>query len=483
MSGTTGRRRRTARRRAAAWILATFVPALLCGFAAALPAAAPASPESPNAPSVARVVEVRIDGVIQPILAEFMDGAFDEAAKSKASLILITMNTPGGLDTSMRDIIQRIISSPVPVAVYVSPSGSRAASAGFYILLSADIAAMAPGTDTGAASPIFMVGGSPVQIDDTLRKKAMNEAAAYLRSISGKRGRNVDLAEKAVTEAKAFSDTEALNGNLIDLITPTAEDLLARLDGRTLKRFDGTTTTLELKNPVRTKIEVSAKQRFLGWVAQPDLLFILLIVGILGLYVEFNHPGLILPGVIGGIALLLFLVGVEVVPVNLLGILLIAAALVLFILEAKVTSHGLLALAGVLAMLVGALILVRSPITGMGVSFGVAAAVTLPFALLTVMIMRLALGTFRIKQSVGAEQLIGAFGEARQDLDGSGMVFVHGELWRAEAAQKIPAGTRVRVERVDGLTLHVAPARDESATADASAASSKPAATHGSVQK
>jgi membrane-bound serine protease (ClpP class) len=418
----------------------------------------------------ARIVEINIDGIIQPILAEFISSAFDEAASSKASLILITMNTPGGLDTSMRQIIQRIISSPVPVVVYVSPSGSRAASAGFYILLSTDIAAMAPGTDTGAASPIFMVGGTPIQIDETLKHKAMNEAAAYLRSISERRGRNVELAEKAVTEAKAYSASEALSGNLIDLIAGSTEELLAKLDGRTIKRFDGTSVTLKLAGAVRTKVEVSAKQRFLGWLAQPDLLFILLIVGILGLYVEFTHPGLIFPGVLGGIALLLFLTGAEVVPLNMLGILLIAGAVVLFVMEAKVTSHGALALAGVLAMLVGALILVRSPITGMGVSIGVALSVTLPFALITVFVMRLAIGTFSLRQTTGTNVLVGAVGEVREAVDGTGMVFVKGELWRAAATVKIPPGAHVRVERVDGLTLQVVPLEGEEVAATKSPA-------------
>jgi len=421
-----------------------------------------------------RVVEINIDGIIQPILAEFVSEAFDEAARTKASLILITMNTPGGLDTSMRQIIQRIISSPVPVAVLVSPSGSRAASAGFYILLSADIAAMSPGTDTGAASPIFMVGGTPVQIDETLKRKAMNEAAAYLRSITEKRGRNVELAEKAVTEAKAYSASEALSGNLVDMIVASPEELLAKLDGRTIKRFDGTSVTLKLAGAVHTRVEVSAKQRFLGWLAQPDLLFILLIVGILGLYVEFTHPGLIYPGVLGGISILLFLTGAEVVPLNMLGILLIAGAVVLFVLEAKVTSHGALATGGVLAMLVGALILVRSPMTGMGVSIGVALSVTLPFALITVLVMRLAIRTFALRQTVGTGVLVGAIGEVREVVDGTGMVFVKGELWRAAAGVKIPVGARVRVEHVNGLTLQVVPA-GEQAVAGNSPAGSEPA--------
>jgi membrane-bound serine protease (ClpP class) len=275
-------------------------------------------------------MEIPIDGVIQPFLADFVDEALAQAASEHATLVVLTLNTPGGLDTSMRDIIQHIISSPVPVAAYVSPSGSRAASAGFYILLSADIAAMAPGTDTGASSPIFLVGGAAAQVDETLKKKAMNEAAAYLRSISGKRSRNVELAEKAVTEAKAFSDSEALAGKLIDLVAANPQDLLSKLDGRTVTRFDGSTVTLHLQGAVTSKYQESNKQKFLGWVAEPDVMFILLIVGLIGLYVEFTHPGLILPGAIGGVAILLFLVGAQVVPINLFAILLIAAAVALF---------------------------------------------------------------------------------------------------------------------------------------------------------
>jgi membrane-bound serine protease (ClpP class) len=457
-------------------LAAFFLAAGLWKEQSALAAESPAPGQSlqASAGQAPRVVEINIDGIIQPILAEFVSGAFDEAARSKASLILITMNTPGGLDTSMRQIIQRIISSPVPVAVFVWPSGSRAASAGFYILLSADIAAMSPGTDTGAASPIFMVGGTPIQIDETLKRKAMNEAAAYLRSITEKRGRNIELAEKAVTEAKAYSASEALSGNLVDMIVASPEELLAKLDGRTIKRFDGASVTLKLTGAVRSKVEESAKQRFLGFLAQPDLMFILLIVGILGLYVEFTHPGLIYPGVLGGISLLLFLTGADVVPLNMLGILLIAGAVVMFVLEAKVTSHGVLAAGGVLAMLVGALILVRSPMTGMGVSIGVALSVVLPFAVITVMVMRLAIGTFALKQTVGTAVLVGAIGEVREVVDGTGMVFVKGELWRAAAGVRIPIGARVRVEQVNGLTLQVVPAREQ-AVAGNSPAGSEPA--------
>ncbi|HMD33215.1 MAG TPA: nodulation protein NfeD [Candidatus Acidoferrales bacterium] len=440
------------------WRIALLVPFLIVAGAAALsllPFHAAAQAPAGAAP---RVLQIPIDGMIQPFLADFVDEALAQAATEHASLVLLTLNTPGGLDTSMRDIIQHIISSPVPVAAYVSPSGSRAASAGFYILLSADIAAMAPGTDTGASSPIFVVGGTVAQVDETLKKKAMNEAAAYLRSISGKRSRNVELAETAVTEAKAFSDAEALSGKLIDLVAANPADLLAKLDGRTITRFDGSSVTLHLQGAVTSKYEQSSKQKFLGWVAEPDVMFILLIVGLIGLYVEFTHPGLIFPGTIGGVAILLFLVGAQVVPINLFAILLIAAAVALFAIEAKVTSHGVLALAGVVAMLAGALVLVRSPITGAGVSIGVALGFTLPFAFLAVMVMRLAMRAFAMKQSMGVNELVGQTGEVREPVDGTGVVFVAGALWRARAPEKIPSGSKVKVVRVDGLTLEVTPA-------------------------
>jgi membrane-bound serine protease (ClpP class) len=426
--------------------------------------AAAAAQSSAVATGAPHVVEIPIDGVIQPFLADYVAEGMASAATEHATLILLTLNTPGGLDTAMRDIIQHIISSPVPVAAYVSPSGSRAASAGFYILLSADVAAMAPGTDTGASSPIFLIGGTAAQVDETLKKKAMNEAAAYLRSISGKRSRNVELAEKAVTEAKAFSDAEALNGKLIDLVAASPSELFAKLDGRSITRFDGTAVTLHLQGATISKYEESSKQKFLGWVAEPDVMFILLIVGLIGLYVEFTHPGLIFPGVLGGISILLFLVGAQVVPINLFAILLIAGAVALFAIEAKVTSHGLLAAGGVLAMLAGALVLVRSPITGEGVSLGVALGFTVPFAVLAVFVMRLAMRTFAMKQSMGSSELVGRTGEVREAVEGTGMVFVRGELWRARSAAKLPVGSKIRVLRVDGLVLEVEAAPVEAET-------------------
>src|SRR5229473_1388902 len=247
----------------------------------------------------AQVIELRIGDEIEPVMAEYVDSGIEEAARRHASLVLISMDTPGGLSTSMEDIIQHILDSPVPVVVYVSPTGARGASAGFFILLSADVAAMAPATHTGAASPVFMIGGYTVNIDETMRRKVMEDAKAFLRSYTEKRGRNPALAETAVSEAKAFTEKEALDGKLIDLLADSPEDLLTKLNGRTIKRFDGKAVTLELANPVRAAYEMSARQKFLSRIVQPDVFFILLILGVLGLYTEFTHPGMIAPGVIG----------------------------------------------------------------------------------------------------------------------------------------------------------------------------------------
>jgi membrane-bound serine protease (ClpP class) len=418
-------------------------------------------------PDRARVMELRIGDEIEPILAEYIDSGIAQAQQQQAKLILITMDTPGGLGSSMEEIIQHILSSPVPVVVYVSPTGSRAASAGFFILLSADVAAMGSGTHTGAASPLLEIGGVPLNVDDTLKKKILNDATAFLRSYAAKRGRNVSLAETAVTEGKAFTETEALDGKLIDLIATSPEDLLAKLNGRTITRFDGSATQLDLRNPERVVLEMSLRQRLLARAVQPDVFFILLIVGVLGLYTEFTHPGMVAPGVVGAIAIVLALFAMQILPVNFAGLLLILVALGLFILEAKYTSHGVLAIGGVVAMLIGALMLVRSPLTGAGVSLGVALGVTVPFALVTIFLMRLVLRSRGWKQTTGAEQLIGADAEVTQAIAPiaaesatpafEGMVRMRGELWRAVAAQPIPAGAHVRVVRIAGLTLHVAP--------------------------
>jgi membrane-bound serine protease (ClpP class) len=405
------------------------------------------------------VVELKIDGEVEPILATYIDEGITNAANRHASLVLITMDTPGGLSDSMKDIIQHILASQVPVAVYVYPTGSRGASAGFFILLSADIAAMAPGTHTGAASPIIGVGGYPVTIDETLRRKIMNDAQAFLRSFAEKRGRNPKLAETAVTDAKAFTEKEALDGKLIDLIASSEDDLLRQLNGREIARFDGSKLKLALANPVRVPFELSARQKFLSRIVEPDIFFILLILGVLGLYTEFTHPGVVAPGVVGGICMVLALYAMHILPVNLAGVFLIILALALFILEAKFTSHGVLAAGGIVSMLLGAMFLIRSPLTAGGVSLGVALSVTLPFAALTVFLMRLVLRSRSWKNQTGREEMIGAQGTVVTPLPGGaeGMIRVHGELWRAISNQPVPEGKPVRVVKMDGLKLYVEP--------------------------
>ncbi len=444
----------------------TAAPALVltmavCG--SALTAATSAPAPAPDAPTAPRIVELRLNGEVEPIMAEYITGGIARANREGAALILLYLDTPGGLDVSMRQIIQAMLDSAVPVVTYVAPRGARAASAGFFILLAADVAAMAPGTHAGAASPVAVVGGYPVTLDQTMKDKIVNDAAAYLRSYASRRGRNVDLGETAITAAKAFTEREAVDGRLCDLIAPTSQELIAALDGRTIKRFDGGTTELRLSRPTVAAIEMTPRQRFLSRIVQPDMFFILLLVGVLGLYTEFTHPGVILPGVVGAIAIVLALFAMHLLPVNAAGLLLLAVALALFMLEAKYTSHGVLGTGGVVAMLLGALMLVRSPITAGGVSLGVAAGATLPFAALTILLMRLVLRSRAWRPQTGVEELLREIGEIREPIaagsgpDSNGLVFVHGELWRAVSDEPIPRGTRVRVLRVDGLTLVVEP--------------------------
>ena len=410
--------------------------------------------------SGAAVEVLHIDGDVEPILVTYIDEGLADAAQRHAALVLITMDTPGGLSDSMKEIIQHMLASPVPVAVYVTPTGARGASAGFYILLAADVAAMAPGTHTGAASPIMVIGGFPTQLDEVFRKKINNDAMAFLRSFTERRGRNPQLAETAITDAKAFTEKEALDGKMIDLIANSNDDLLHQLDGRTITRFDGTKVKLALHDTVQTSFELSSRQKFLTRIVEPDILFVLLIIGVLGLYTEFTHPGVIAPGVIGGISLVLALYAMHFLPINLAGVFLILLALTFFILEAKYTSHGVLAAGGIVSMLLGAMFLIRSPLTGFGVSFLVALAVTLPTAAIAVFLMTRVLTSRKWKLVTGKEELLGEQGTALADLSAGeeGMVRIHGELWRAISAQPVTAGSVVRVLRINGLQLYVEPA-------------------------
>lgn len=405
------------------------------------------------------ILDLRLEGMVEPILAVYIDEGLTDAARRNASLVVITMDTPGGLSDSMTDMIRHILDSPVPVAVFVGPDGSRGASAGFFILLSADVAAMAPGTHAGASTPILMPGGMSFPIDDVLRRKLNNDATAFLRSFTEKRNRNPKLAETAVTESRAFTAKEALDGHLIDYIVSDEDDLIRTINGREITRFDGKTTKLALDGYSRQAFHLTGRQKFFARIVQPDIFFLLLIVATLGLYTEFTHPGVIAPGVIGGICAILALYAMQLLPVNFAGVLLILLALALFILEAKFTSHGVLLLGGIVAMFLGAMFLVRSPLTPGGVSLVVAASVTLPFAFLTVFLTRLVLKSRNWKSATGKEEMLGEEGvvTSRVPAGGEGMIRIHGELWRASSSEEIAEGGKVRVRKVDGLKLQVEP--------------------------
>ncbi|MBI2955775.1 MAG: nodulation protein NfeD [Acidobacteria bacterium] len=403
------------------------------------------------------VVELRLTDIVHTISADYIVAGIDHAEKTRADAVLIWINTPGGLEPEMRRMVDRITTSRVPVITYVAPTGSRATSAGFFILLSADVAVMAPGTTTGAASPIL---GVQQEMPETLKKKAFSDAAAYLRSFVSKRGRNPEVAELAVTEAKSFTEDEALKQGLIDAVCESREKLFGQFNARDVKRFDGRTETLQLADARVEPWEMTDRQRFLSRIIDPNIAFLLFVFGALGLYIEVSNPGFILPGVAGGICLILALFAFHLLPVNYAGVLLIILAFALFALEAKFVSHGILASGGVAAMVLGALMLVESPpIPELRVKWELALSVALPFAVITVILLRQVLKSFGWRPTTGAEALVGAVGEVREEIaEGrKGIVWVSGELWRAVARLPIPAGKQVRVVGTQGLLLEVEP--------------------------
>ena len=400
------------------------------------------------------VVDVDLDDMVQPVSAEFVVRGIRHANQVDAQAVLLKLNTPGGLESSMREIITAIIQSRVPVITYVAPSGSRAASAGFFILLSGDVAVMAPGTHAGAAHPVIM---GAYDIGKTMEAKIENDAAAYIRSIADRRGRNAKLAEEGVRNSRSFTEKEALEGHLIDSLANTTEDLFAEFDGKTVKRFDGSTLTLRLRNAAVEPYVMTARERFLFYIVDPNIAFLLGALGVIFLYVEFTHPGMVAPGVVGAIALVLALFAFHLLPINYTGVILIILALVLFALEATVTSHGVLAAGGMVAMVFGALILVDSPMPGVRIRLSTALGVTLPLALITVILLRLAIAAHKRKSVTGAAGMIDAVGVAQTDLEPSGKVFVHGEIWDARSPGKVAKGSRVRIRAVQGLTLVVEP--------------------------
>jgi membrane-bound serine protease (ClpP class) len=395
---------------------------------------------------------VPVDGVVHPITVEVINHAIEQAQSEHAALLLIHLDTPGGLLDATRQIIAQLSASPIPVVTYVTPSGARAASAGFFLLEAGDVAAMSPGTNTGAASPVLL----GQQMDQVMREKVENDAAALLRSMTSRRGRNSQLAEEAVRKAKAFTEKEALDQKLIDLIASDDQQLFKQLDGREITRWDGRKQVLHLAGATETDVRRTLRERLVSSIADPNIGFILLVLGALGIYVEFSSPGLIFPGVAGAILALLGLSALTILPINWVGVALLVLSVTLFVLEAKFSSHGVLGIGGTISMVLGALLLINGP-PEVRIHLTTAVAVAVPFAAITMFLVSIVIQARRNKVLTGASGLIGEVGLTRTALEPEGQVLVRGEYWDAVAAGNVPLGARVRVMAVAGLKLLVEP--------------------------
>ena len=398
-----------------------------------------------------------VDDTINPITAEYVDRAIQEAQRTHADVLLVELNTPGGIMGPMERIIQKILASPVPVIVYVSPAGSDAGSAGFFILEAADIAAMAPGTHAGAAHP---VRGDGVIMDPVMKEKMENYASSLLRSYVGKRGRNVEVAESAMKESKAFTADEALDKNLINYIAKDEKDLFAQLEGKPVTRFDGSKTVLHVGGKPIHLYEMTTKLHILTFLMDPNVLYLLFTVGLLCIYFEFNHPGAVVPGAIGFIVLLLFFYALNLLPFRSIALVLILSAFAFFALEAKFQTHGVLGVGGIVLMFLGGLLLIDGPIPEMRVNIWTALGVSLPLGAITIFLMTIALRARRNKVVTGEQGMIGEVAIVCAPLTPSGKVFIQGELWDAVSPANVDAGRRVVVRRVENLVLQVEPVHE-----------------------
>jgi membrane-bound serine protease (ClpP class) len=410
-----------------------------------------------SAPASAEILKVVLNDTIQPITAEFIARAIDEAQLRNDQAVLIEISTPGGLLDSTRKIIEKISNSPVPVILYVAPTGSRAGSAGIFILESGDVAAMAPGTNAGAAHPVLLFGPVTAKTDDEMKQKIENDAAALMRSVVSRRGRNVEVAESAVRESKSFTDQEALSQHLIDYVASNEQDLFRQIDSKPIKRFDGKTVTLVLTGQPVVPFEMTLKQHILDYLMDPNISFLLLAIGALALYIEFNHPGAVVPGTVGVVFILLAAFALNLLPTRFAALGLILGAFALFAAEAKFATHGVATIGGIALLTVGGLLLVDAPIPEMRVHLVTALAVSIPLGLITAFLMTIALKARRNKVVTGSQGMIGETGVAQTSLAPQGKVFVHGELWDAVSSVDIPIGQLVVVRQVDGLILQVDP--------------------------
>mgnify|MGYP001813701463 FL=1 len=399
------------------------------------------------------VVHLRVEDTIQPASQQFIERAIEEAEVRNAALVILELDTPGGLLDSTREITTAITGSEVPVAVFVTPGGAQATSAGFFILVSADIAAMSPGTNTGAASP---VSGQGEDVGETMKAKVFSDASAMIRSLAKARGRNVDLAVEAVVDARSFTAEEALEAEISDLVANNVAGLMDALNGREVTRFDGATEVIELDDPVMIEIEQSTAEEILSFLANPNVAYLLLALGMLGIYVEVTHPGGIFPGVVGVIAMVLALYSLSVLPLSWAGVGLIAISLLLFLLEVKVTSFGLLTVGGVICFVLGSLMLFDGPIPDMRVSLGVVLPTAVVVAAATVFLLGRVIRAHRRQVMTGRAGLVGEIGKALSDIEADGKVMVHGEYWDARSTGgRIEKGSEVQVKAVGERRLDV----------------------------
>jgi membrane-bound serine protease (ClpP class) len=394
---------------------------------------------------------VELTGIVHAVSAKHVVSAIERAEAAGAPLVVLRLDTPGGLDSSMRQIVDRVLNSRTPVAVFVGPSGARAASAGFVIAMAADIVAMAPGTNIGAAHPVSGIGS----MDEVMSKKVTSDAAAYIRGKAGRRGRNVELAEKAVVDSRSFTEQEALDGKLIDLVVADVPALLAALDGREIARFDGSRTTLHLGGHSTTLVAMNWRQAVLSLIARPDVLFLLLLGALAGLGGEISHPGAMFPGIVGTFCLILFLFATQVLPIDWTGVLLIVLAVALFAAEVKVASYGLLTAGGIASMILGALMLIDAPGSELRVGLGLVLPAALVVAGIASLLVRLVVQAQARQPTTGEAGLVGQRAVADTELAPDGFVRVMGERWRAMADEPVGVGEPVRILGAEGLTLRV----------------------------
>lgn len=395
---------------------------------------------------------IKVDGVINPVSAEYIIQAIENAENENAELLVVEMDTPGGLMESMHQIVKRILASEVPVAVFVSPPGSRAGSAGVFITMAAHIAAMAPGTNIGSAHPVNLGGGQDTS--QVMQDKIINDAIAHIRSVAEKRGRNADWAEKAIRESANITEKEALNNNVIEFIVPHVDSLVKAVDGTSVELVNGR-KVLETGNARVEYREMSWRQRVLAVMSNPNIAYILMMIGIYGIFLEFYNPGAVLPGVIGGICLILGLYSLQTLPVNYAGFLLIILAIVLFLLEIKVTSYGILSIGGVVSLILGSIMLIDSPLPFFRISWTVILTVAGLTAAFFVFAIGMAVRAQRRQPATGKEGLVGEIGQAIETINLTGRVEVHGEIWNAVSTEKIRKGQRVEITGTEKSRLEL----------------------------